>query len=240
MVARRQPLLIRRIALLVQTGHYDEALEPLHTKQFHIAEGGGDELATAYIDAHLLSGLARLEAGKPADALEHFQAAATFPENLSQETARSRRRMPQVTYCLATAYAALGQTEKTESLFRELAGETIAKGWSQARYYQARALEQAGQADKAAEIGRQLVASATEGLSGKAKVDFFAKFGEQATRQSRRADAHYVLGLGLLLLGRTDEAKNQFAQAVRFNTAHTWARYELARLTPAGPGAGSK
>jgi len=234
-VAKRQPLLIRRIAVLVQTGHWAEALGPLRATQFHVAEGGGAELATAYIDAHLLSGLACLDAGQADKALDHFQAAGTFPENLSQETARSRDRMPQVTYCQASAHAALGHAQKAESLLAELAGEKIPKNWLQARYYQARALEKTGRRDKVEEVGRQLVAAASDRVAGKAKVDFFAKFGEQAARQARRADAHYALGLGLLLLGRTDEAKNQFTQAVQFNTAHTWARHELARLAPAKP-----
>ncbi|MFO8014445.1 MAG: hypothetical protein R6X20_14195 [Phycisphaerae bacterium] len=105
----------------------------------------------------------------------------------------------------------------------------------QARYYQALALQKIGRKERAAEVGRGLVAAGTERLAGKAKVDFFAKFGEQTTRQARRAEAHYIPGLRLLLLDRTDEAKNQFAQAVRFNTAHTWARHEMGRLEAAGP-----
>jgi Tfp pilus assembly protein PilF len=58
-------------------------------------------------------------------------------------------------------------------------------------------------------------------------VDFFAKFGEQQTRQGQRAAAHYELGLGLLGQGRVEEAKNQFQQALNFNAAHAWARYYL-------------
>jgi Tfp pilus assembly protein PilF len=76
-----------------------------------------------------------------------------------------------------------------------------------------------------------LIASATKRLAGDGQVDFFAKFGEQETRQTRRADAHYVLGLGLMRQAQMDEAKNQFEQAVNFNAAHTWAKYQLARLT---------
>jgi Tfp pilus assembly protein PilF len=60
-------------------------------------------------------------------------------------------------------------------------------------------------------------------------VDFFAKFGEQETRQTRRAAGHYVLGLGLMGKGQIDQARNQFEQAINFNAGHTWARHWLSR-----------
>ena len=84
--------------------------------------------------------------------------------------------------------------------------------------------------DETDEIVEALVTSGTKRLAGGGQVDFFAKFGEQQTRQTRRAEAHYTLGLGLLAQGRTQEAGNQFAQAINFNAGDTWAKYWLAHL----------
>ena len=231
LVRERKPLLIRQIALLTQVGRYDKAIDLLANNQFYVSEGGGRELHDAYVDAHLLRGLEYAEQEQYDKALSHFRRASEYPDNLALERPQNDRRAPHVAYYTAIGLAATGQIEQAKAMFRKSAEQDIPTDWSEARFYQALSLRELGRRDEADKILQALIASATRRLAGEGQVDFFAKFGEQETRQTRRADAHYVLGLGLMRQAQIDEAKNQFEQAVNFNAAHTWAKYQLARLT---------
>jgi tetratricopeptide (TPR) repeat protein len=230
LIAQRKPLLIREIALLVPMAKYDRAIDLLTNNQFYTSEGGGRELHDTYVDAHLLRGLAYMNEKQHEKALKHFQQASEYPENLAIERPENDRRGPQVAYLTGTAYAAMGQTEQANKSYTQATTQEIRFGGSEARFYQAMALQELGQKEKADGIFKDLVAGGTKRLSGESDVDFFAKFGERQTRQAQRATAHYELGLGLLGQGRLDEAKNQFEQAINFNAAHTWARYHLSSL----------
>ena len=230
LIAQRKPLLIREIALLVPLGKCDRAIDLLTNNQFYTSEGGGRELHDTYVDAHLLRGLAYMSEKQYEKALKHFQQASEYPENLAIERPENDRRGPQVAYLTGTAYAALGQAEQANKSYTQATTQEIRFGGSEARFYQAMALREVGQKEKADGIFKDMVASGTRRISGESDVDFFAKFGEQQTRQGQRASAYYELGLGLLGQGRVEEAKGQFDQALKFNAGHTWARYYSASL----------
>jgi len=231
LIAQRKPLLIREIALLVPMGKYDRAIDLLTNNQFYTSEGGGRELHDTYVDAHLLRGLAYASEKQYEKALKHFRQASEYPENLAIERPENDRRGPQVAYLTATAYAAMGQTGQANKFYTQAAGQEIRFGGSESRFYQAMAMKELGQKEKADGIFQDMVASGTKRISGEGDVDFFAKFGERQTRQGQRATAHYELGLGLLGQGRLDEARSQFEQALNFNAGHTWARYHLETIS---------
>ena len=79
--------------------------------------------------------------------------------------------------------------------------------------------------DEAQRVYDELVKTGRKRLEENESSDFFAKFGEQQTRQAQSASAHYVLGLGLLGQGKTDEARKAFTQASQMNLAQPWAAY---------------
>ena len=229
MIAQRKPLLIREIALLVPMGKHDRAIDLLTNNQFYTSEGGGRELHDTYVDAHLLRGLAYMNEKQYDKALKHFQQASEYPENLAIERPEYDRRGPQVAYLTGAAYAATGQTDQANKLYTQAAGQETRFGGSEFRFYQAMALRELGQKEKADGIFRDMVASGTKRTAGEADVDFFAKFGERQTRQGQRASAHYELGLGLLGQGQPDEAKKHFEQTLALNAGHTWAKYYLTQ-----------
>jgi len=61
-------------------------------------------------------------------------------------------------------------------------------------------------------------------------MDFFAKFGQQQTKEDRLADARYIIGLGYLGTGQIQKAKDRFRQAVDLNINHIWAAAHLKQL----------
>jgi tetratricopeptide (TPR) repeat protein len=223
-VVRREESFLREIMVLVLVGKYDRAIEHLETNFFHAREGR-DEIHDVYVDAHLLEGLRLLQAGQPQEALAHLLKADQYPENLSVGRPKDDPRGPQVAYFTAAAYATLGEGDKAEEFYRKAADQQGTGHWPEARFYQALSLAKLGQADDARKIYAELVETGRHRFDEEESADFFAKFGEQRTRKAKAASAHFLLGLGLLGQGKTEEARKELTQATQMNLAQPWAAY---------------
>jgi len=228
-VSKRNESFVREIMVLVLAGRYDKAIDYLTNNFFHIREGGG-EIHDVYVDAHLLKGLECMKDKMFTEALAHFRKASEYPENLSVGRPKNDRRAPQVAYCIGTAYEALGDLEKAREIHKKAADQQGTSRWPQTQFHQALCLNKLGQKDDATGIFDRLTETGERSLNLGKSSDFFAKFGEQETKQAREASAHFTLGLGLLGKGEPDRAKQQFRQAVRLNISHVWARYHLSAL----------
>ncbi len=228
-VVKRNDSFAREIAAMVLTGHYDQAIAHLENHHFHVREGGG-EIHDVFVDAHLLRGIARLKDNQPQKALEDFLAAAEYPENLSVGRPQNDPRAAQVAYYTARACEALGDAEKAKSFHEKAASQEGVRWAPESRFYRAMAMRELGQEEQAKEIFDELLRTGTERIERDEQADFFAKFGEQQARQVRLASAHYLLGLGYLGAGRTDDARNEFGQAARLNVSHVWAKAQLEAL----------
>jgi hypothetical protein len=97
------------------------------------------------------------------------------------------------------------------------------------RYYQALALARLGEAGKADETFRDLVATGEEAQRRAAPSDFLVSFGEQQNQRARLSSAWFVAGLGHRGLKNEDLAHAAFAQALKVNPSHLGARAELSR-----------
>jgi tetratricopeptide (TPR) repeat protein len=97
-----------------------------------------------------------------------------------------------------------------------------------ALYYQALALEKAGQADRAKTIFEQLIEEGGKALN---TVGDSAEEGHRlgASERAKAADAHYLTGLGKLGLGKQDDARQEFSLALRASPDH----YAAARALDA-------
>jgi tetratricopeptide (TPR) repeat protein len=225
-VIRRNYSFVREIMAQVLTGNYDRAIEHLRNNFFHIREGGG-EIHGVHVDAHLLRGLEALESGRASDALEDFLEAATYPENLSVGVPRRDRRAPQVAYYTALAHRSLGRRAEELAALEKAAGQDLPSSWAESQYYRALALAELGRAEEAAGIFERLIEEGERRLEER-EVDFFAKFGEQATEQAQRAEALYILGLGLAGAGDAAGAE-AFRESVALDASNVWAGYWARR-----------
>ena len=225
---RRNESLIRELTVRVLLGQYDRAIADLEKINFHVREGG-DETHEIYADAHLLRGVAELKAGRAKEALADFQKAGEYPENLSVGKPKSDPRTPQVAYFTGRAWEALGDKAKAAACYTTAAGRTRGggrggEGRTESRFYQAASLEKLGQKDEAKRIFGELVTSGQRQLGEKAPADADAKPGESQTTAARQAAGHYTMGLGLAGQGDEAKAKAEFAEAVKLNRSHAWAK----------------
>ncbi|MCP4610528.1 MAG: DUF5107 domain-containing protein [Planctomycetes bacterium] len=222
-IAKRDDALSRQIALFVLVQQYDKAIELLASRIFHTWEGGG-QIHNVYVDAHLLRGLKKFQVQRYRQALNDFEAALEYPENLNVGRPKRDRRTCQTFFLIGKAYEALHDSRKAEEFYEKSASVEVRK--SEFSYYKGLALKKLDQNDKAEKIFDDLIASAKPGST----VEFFAKFGEKQAHNIRTANNHYLLGLGYLGKGLETEAKAQFEKVLELNINHLWARAHLSEL----------
>jgi len=232
-VTDRDDALSREISLKVCMGKYDEAIELLQGRSFNVWEGGARfNVNNCWTDAHLLRGHRHFAAGQYKEALADYQASIEFPENLRASRGRGGGRNAEVNYWIATAYNTLGDKEQAEKFWTESSSAGRPRGGRDVqRYYQALSLRKLGKKEDVEEIFQDLIKSGNEALQqSSSQIDFFAKFGEQQSQRSRRANAHYRAGLGYLGLNNKDKARHEFNQALEAGPDHLGAKTMLAQL----------
>jgi tetratricopeptide (TPR) repeat protein len=223
-VVKRQDSYSREIIVLVLSGRYQRAIEYLDGYFFH-AQEGNEQIHDVYVDAHLLRGLELMADGEYSRARDHFARAGEYPENLSVGRPQNDPRAAQVAYFLGRAHEAMGEGEAAAEFYQQSAQQGDTANWPEARYYQAQSLRHLNRDEEAQRIFEQLIKTGKDRMDERASADFFAKFGQQATRQTRNATAHYLLGLGLLGVGDDAQARTEFDRAVKLNLSHVWAQY---------------
>jgi tetratricopeptide (TPR) repeat protein len=226
-VLERDDTLEQEIILLVELGHYDRALDYLTHHHFHAWEGGG-EIHDVYAEAHLLKGRQEFGNKRYREALQDFEAALEYPENLEAGHPYRDPRDAEVYYFIGAAQEALGKAPQAHDFYEKSAMEEVPV--PEMRYYQALAFHQLGQDDQADAIYQALTKLGKEELEATPGDDYFAKFGGKQGGAQRLAHAHYLLGLAALGQGKAAEAKRAFQQALREDTNHLGARTELAAL----------
>ena len=210
-VAGRDDSLSREVVLLVELGRYDSAIELLGSHHFHVWEGGG-EIHSVYVDAHLGRGQRRLAEGNAAQALQDFQAALEYPENLEVGKPAGGGRNPEIHYFIGTAFEATGKRGESRKAFERSVAQ--AAGPSELTYYQGLSWKMLGEDARARDSFDGLVRFAIAGLESAPARDYFVKFGEKESAKRREAHLHYLLALGLRGLGREAEAKAEFQHAL--------------------------
>jgi tetratricopeptide (TPR) repeat protein len=225
-IEQRDDSLSREILLLVQLGDYDKAINLLESHHFHVWEGGG-RIHELYVDAHLLRGLEYFQKKEFERALQDYQKALEYPENLEVGRPYHDRRAFQIYYFIGTAYEALGKSRQAREFFQSAVQEK--QIGSEVSYYQGLAYKKLGRVEDANQMFDELIAYSQQLLKKTKGLDFFAKFGERQSEAKRRAQAHYLLGLGYLGKGRKREAQAEFEKAIRLNPNHFKARKQFLR-----------
>jgi tetratricopeptide (TPR) repeat protein len=225
-VRRHEAALFRRIVILIQAEHYDTAVAALTENFFHAAEERRG-LHEVHVDAHLLRGLQRFDAGDIAAALDDFRAADTYPENHQIGRARSEPRNAAIYTLIGLCQRRLGQDAEARTAFERALVDKAEGDWY--AYYRGVAQRELGQVEAAASTFTRLIEDGEERLGRSEEVNVFAKFGEGDPLHVRRARAHTLMGLGYLGRGDRPAARAALAKAVSLDVNNLWARYFLER-----------
>ena len=222
-VNRLDGLLASEIELYVRLGRFDRGIELLEGNTFSVWEGRG-EIHDVWVDALLARGENYLRQGRNKEALADFERALTYPVNLAVGRPREGGREVEVDYFIGLAREALGDKKAARGFYQKSVSlELPRRLGSELAYHQGRAWAKLGDKERAGRIFEQLVETGQSRLSDGQGPDYFAKFGERQAESLRQADAHYLIGLGHLGLGRTEEARQEFQKALGLNINHRGA-----------------
>jgi tetratricopeptide (TPR) repeat protein len=233
LVQKRDDLSIVRTTLYNQLGEYQKSLDILAAKRFFPWEGGEGTVSSQYVHAHLGLGRAALESGNPQVALQHFQAARVYPENLGEAKGWGNTETP-IHYYEGLAYAALGDAANAGICFEKA---THPRGeFNEHSYYHALALKKLGKTKEAGVKLKGLREYALRQAQAEVGYGYFYTspgdlmlFTDDLARLNKIHTA-YLLGLAYLGLGQASQAKKAFQEVLGLDINHLGAIEELKRL----------
>jgi hypothetical protein len=157
--------------LLNQTGQYGEALAQMGRRRFSPWEGGEGLVSTQYVHAHRALGRTALEEGAFQDALNHFDAARHYPENLG-EGKHLLTLERDLDYFSGLAAKGLGNADLAQHFWNAAAVPLPGPGIHS--YFRALALQSLNQPEAGRQILKELEHYAVELLRTEPKIDYFA------------------------------------------------------------------
>jgi tetratricopeptide (TPR) repeat protein len=171
LVDRRDDLAVEYITLLNQSGQFHEALKELSARRFSPWEGGEGLVSAQYVQAHRSLGKAALLAGNAKTALNHFETARRYPENLG-EGKHLLTLERDLDYFSGLAAEQFGDGDLARSYWNAAAAPLSAVGIPS--WFQAQALRQLDNERAAQDVFTTLAECARQQMAKEPKIDYFA------------------------------------------------------------------
>lgn len=210
--------LTREVLVSNIVGEYERAIDLMNGHHFNKWEGVGS-MHDHWVDAHVLRARGEIENGSYQNATSHLQKALTYPRNL--EEGRNDRES-EIFYWLGEAHLRAGDEGEARKYFEKAASNE--EGGGKMKFYRALANQEIGNQEKAQEMFSDLIERGRKELKGADREDVYATFSEDEFPNAAKADAHYLMGLGYLGLGKESQAEKEFETAVELNPAHLYAK----------------
>ncbi|MBW4082475.1 DUF5107 domain-containing protein [Paenibacillus sp. S150] len=240
LVELRDDLYLEFVTLLNALGRYPEAIHALETRIFHPWEGGEGKVTGQYVLAHVEWGKLLLKEGNCSRAAALLSKALVYPGNLGEGRLDGAQEN-NIYYYLGCAHEGLKAGEQAESCWRaasqgleEPAGAMYYNDQPPDMiFYQGLAWQKLGVEQEASRRFNKLVDYAEKHLFDEMAFDYFAvslpDFLVFEDDLNRRNEIHcrYMLGLGLLGLGRKEEAAGRFTEVLGLEPGHPGATIHL-------------
>jgi tetratricopeptide (TPR) repeat protein len=221
---KRDDAITQLVGLFILNGNEDKALDILTKRHFHVWEGGVS-IHDLFEEANLLQGIDFLEKKQYDRALQSFQLAATWPDNLEEGEPSHGLRNVRINYYIALAYDGLQEKKLAEDYLNRVAQYQDEWDLQELKFYKALALKKTGKPGEAGKVLEQIRVYATKNLESAGETDFFAKFGDaDSSPESRKAYNYYLLGLSCLGDGEDKEAGENFRKSVELDQNQVWPK----------------
>jgi tetratricopeptide (TPR) repeat protein len=236
----RDDLYLERATLYNQLGNFEKALELLMKRNFHPWEGGEGKVTGQFLFAHIELAKKALHDGELEKAISHLQATEMYPHNLGEGKLTGTREN-DIHYWLGCIYEAKGDME-TARKYWEKATEgssepTAAIFYNDQHpdkiYYQGLALLKLNRKEEADDRFSRLKRYGETHLNDHIKVDYFAVslpdlliWDEDLDRRNE-INSRYLMGLGLLGMGQTEQANKQLKTVLEMDINHQGARQQV-------------
>jgi len=240
LVNNRDDLYVEYVSLLNALGRHEEAIQALEGRNFHPWEGGEGKVTGQYVLAHVELGKLKLQAEQYEEAADLLLKARVYPHNLGEGKLDGAQEN-NILYYLGNAFEGLGKLEEAE-LYWQAASQGLEEPAGAMYYndqppdmifYQGLAWQKLQGEKEAKRRFNKLIDYAEKHFFDQVEFDYFAvslpDFLVFEDDLNRRNEIHclYMLALGLLGLGRTDEAKQRFTEVINLEAGHQGAAIHL-------------
>ena len=240
LVVMRDDLYLEYITLLNTIQQYGKALQLLEERIFHPWEGGEGKVTQQYVFALVEQGKQHLLTQQSQKAIDAFQKALIYPENLSEGKLAGAQEN-NIYYYSGCAYASQGLAEKALEDF-----QTASSGLEEPSntffyndqppdmiFYQGLARLQLHDHKGAQSRFHKLIDYGEQHLFDQVKIDYFAislpdfLIFEDDLDKRNEVHCHYMLGLGHLGLREFEQAKTHFSRVLELDISHQGAKVHL-------------
>jgi len=240
LVNERDDLYLERAALYNFKGQHKKALDLIGQRQFHPWEGGEGKVPFQYITAHVESAKRQLYAGNPKNAIEHLEAARTYPHNLGEGKLYGTQEN-DIDYWSGCAHEAIGDTVKAKKYWEKAAtglselGAALFYNDQQPDkiFYQGLALLKLERKEEAQALFEKLISYGKEHANDEVRLDYFAislpdlLIWEEDLNVRNNIHCQYLIGLGELGVKSPDLAIATFEKVIGMDAYHLPARIHL-------------
>ncbi|WP_238996473.1 DUF5107 domain-containing protein [Paenibacillus pinistramenti] len=240
LAAERDDLYLEYITLHNLTGDHQEAVRLLAERNFHPWEGGEGKVTGQYVLAHVELAKQQIFEGKFKMAEEQLKQALVYPPNLGEGKLAGAQEN-HIYYYLGLACEGQGRQEEARAAYqaasRGLEEPASAMFYNdqppEMIYYQGLAWQKLNHEHEAKRRFNKLIDYAEKHLFDDVKMDYFAVslpdflvFDEDLNRKNV-IHCRFMRGLGLLGLGRQQEAQAEFEEVLKLDCSHTGASIHL-------------
>jgi tetratricopeptide (TPR) repeat protein len=226
LVDRRDDLTVELITLLNQCGQFEAALGRMGARRFSPWEGGEGLVSAQYVQAHRSLGRAALIAGNAKDALDHFETARRYPENLG-EGKHLLTLERDLDYFSGLAAEQLGEPKLSTSYWNAAAAPLPGVGIHS--WFQGQAHRELGNDQAAHTVFLSLAEFAGKQMAAEPKIDYFATslpnllLFEDDLAKRNRIESLVLSALAAHGLGDHAAAIRQLEQVVADDRNHLFA-----------------
>ena len=233
-VGKRQSLCLERIRLYNLLALPDKAIELFGRHVFIPAEGAEQEVAEQYSLANVMLGRSAIKSGRYHEAMQYFNAAQEYPENLGCGVRHTVFHFPSL-YYQGVCLRLLGEDQQAQEIFSTIDYMVIDNfslmNLPTLPYYKAMALKALGKKDEACKLLREFL---TKCQSGKEQKDYgyfktttnAVSFTENPA-VTRYKYFTYLEGMAYLGLEELVQAKEAFKKVLEVDQSHLLAKIEL-------------
>jgi len=234
LVAQRDDLSVERITLLNQAGEWPQALEEIANRRFSPWEGGEGLVSAQYVHAHRALGAAVLSSGDAHSALQHFEAARTYPWNLGEgkHLLTLERDLDYLSGCAAKSMGDVGLAERH---WKNAAASLPTV--SAHSFFQAMGALALGWLEQGHGILHDMAGFAEHQMNSTAKIDYFATslpnmlLFEDDLQQRNRVESLFLSGLAAYGLNKSAKAQEWLREVIALDPNHLFALWILQEIT---------
>jgi tetratricopeptide (TPR) repeat protein len=240
LVENRDDLYLERLTLLNHTGKFEKAFELLMKRKFHPWEGGEGKVSGQYVFSLTEMAKKAITNGEFSKALKLLEGAKQYPENLGEGKLFGKPEN-DINYWMGIALEKEGKREEAIQYWK-----SASKGVSEPAaavfyndpqpdsiFYQGLALLKLGRKNEAEATFNKLVDFGLKHISDQIKIDYFAVslpdllIWDADLDARNRIHCKYLIGLGYLGLGRTEEAIQYFSEVIHQDQSQSGAKIHL-------------